>query len=284
MVADVGRAIAMATGGALAFAPIEYALTVASYAGAIHGSSALALAALTATLAIWLWLLLAAGLSAVLVAARLVRAQIDPGRACGPGWLAAPAPIAAREARPGVARLWAGVAVALATAAVIQRGAALAIEHFKEPQLTAALIAGLAVGWLVIAGPVHRAAWAITAIAAAGLGPVLGLANPLGRWRAAGVALAGLAGAGLAACWLAVPQSRSVLPVRLVAAGLVIGLGMGLGALRHARPARPARPTARRSAAPAARSCSTAASSRPARCWRTPGRARWSERWKRLSG
>jgi choline-sulfatase len=142
-----------------------------------------------------------------------------------------------------VPRLWAVVATALVSAAVIQRTAALAIGHFKEPQLTAALIAGIAVAWIAVAVAIHRALAALAALAAAGLAPLFGVANPLGRWRAAGVALAGLAGAGLAATWLVAPQSRSVLPVRLVISGLVIGLGMGLGLLRRARrrPARRAR-------------------------------------------
>jgi choline-sulfatase len=234
--ADFGRAIAMAAGGAIAFAPVEYVLTLASYAGSIGWFSRLALIALTATLSIFLWLLLALGLSAVLVAGRVVAAQIDPARGRATGWLSAPAALGSGgDVRPGVARVWAGVATGLVTAAIVQRGAALAIEHFKEPQLTAALIAGLMVVWLAPAVRLQRALAVAAEVAAAGLAPVLGIANPLGRWRAAGVALAGLAGGTLAACWVLVPQSRSVLPVRLVVSGLVVGLGMGLGALRHAR-------------------------------------------------
>jgi arylsulfatase A-like enzyme len=243
VLADVGRAIAMAAGGALAFAPVEYVLTLGSYAGSLRWFSRLALVALTATLSIWLWLLLAAGLSAALVATRLLAAQADPARGRAPGWLSAPAALEGQGGvRPGVARLWATVATALVSAVVLQRGAALAIKHFKEPQLTAALIAGLAVVWIAIAVRLQRALAVVAEAAAAGLGPVFGIANPLGRWRAAGVALAGLTGGGLAACWFLVPQSRSVLPVRLVISGLVIGLGMGLGALRHGHPAHPARP------------------------------------------
>jgi arylsulfatase A-like enzyme len=236
VLADIGRAIAMAAGGALAFAPVEYALTLASYAGSIGWASRLRLVALTATLAIWLWLLLALAVSALLVARRIGGVPIDPARGLGPGWFSAPAAIAPHGVRPGVPRLWATVATALVSAAVLQRGAASAIEHFKEPQLTAALIAGLAVAWIAIAGPLQRALAVAAEVAAAGVAPMFGIANPLGRWRAAGVGLAGLACGGLAACWLAVPQSRSVLPVRLVVSGLVVGLGMGFGALHHARP------------------------------------------------
>ncbi|HEY0994069.1 MAG TPA: hypothetical protein VGD80_43735, partial [Kofleriaceae bacterium] len=92
--ADIGRAIAMAAGGALAFAPVEYALTLATYVGQVRWASKLGLIALTAALSIWLWFLLALGLSAVLVAGRLIRAQVDPALARGPGWWTAPPALA----------------------------------------------------------------------------------------------------------------------------------------------------------------------------------------------
>ncbi|HEX7837204.1 MAG TPA: hypothetical protein VF469_07055, partial [Kofleriaceae bacterium] len=85
--ADVGRAIAMAAGGAIAFAIVEYWVTLSTYAGAPRLTSRLALIALTATLSTWLWWLIAVGLSAILVAVRLVRARFDPGQARAPGWL-----------------------------------------------------------------------------------------------------------------------------------------------------------------------------------------------------
>ncbi|HET7503087.1 MAG TPA: sulfatase [Kofleriaceae bacterium] len=236
--ADAGRAIAMATGGALAFAPVEYALTLASYAGAVRWTSRLLLIALTATLALWLWLLLALGLAALLAAARLVRAQLDPALGRAPDWLEPPAPCPRRGVRPGVARVWAAVATAIASALVVQRVAAIAIAHYKEPQLTAALIAGAAVAWLGVALVLRRAFAAAAAIAADAVAPVLGPANPLGRWRAAGVALAGLAGAALAIAYVAAPAFRSVLPVRLAISAIVVGLGMGLGLHTHARPRR----------------------------------------------
>ncbi|MEO8553252.1 MAG: sulfatase-like hydrolase/transferase, partial [Kofleriaceae bacterium] len=69
--------------------------------------------------------------------------------------------------------------------------------------------------------------------AAAALAPSLRAANPLGRWRAAGVGLALAIGGVLAAVWFGLPQSRSVLPVRLVVSGLALGLGMGVGAFVH---------------------------------------------------
>jgi choline-sulfatase len=235
VVAEIGRAIAMATGGALALAVIEYPITLASYPGALGWAARLKLVALTATLALWLWLVLAVGLAAAGVVRQVARAQVDPVRGRAAGGLGAPAPVGPDGVRPGVPRLWATLAIGLASAAVIQRGAAWAIAHFKEPQLTAGLIAGIAVGWFALAVPARRGLVVAAEVAAAGLATVLGPANPLGRWRAAGVALAGLVAGALAAAWLLVPQSRSVLPVRLAASALAIGLGAGLGALRHLR-------------------------------------------------
>src|SRR5258706_7031820 len=67
------------------------------------------------------------------------------------------------------------------------------------------------------------------AIGAAALAPALGTFNPLGRWRAAGCAGAALIAGVLAGCWFVLPQSRSVLPVRLAISTVVIALGMGIG-------------------------------------------------------
>lgn len=240
--ADVGRAIAMAAGGAAAFAVVEYPLTLVAYAGAPRWGSRLGLVALTATLALCLWWLLAVGLSAALVAVRLIRARFDPAQARAPGWLYPPPPIARHATRPEVARLWATVVTGLISVAVVQRAAALAIARYHEDELKAALIAGVAVAWLAAAVVLHRVLVIAAQVAAAGLAPIAGAANPLGRWRAAGVAWAGLIGAVLAASWLALPQSRSVLPIRLVVSGVVVALGMGMGALRRVRRPRPVRP------------------------------------------
>src|SRR5260221_12126962 len=82
-IADVGRATAMATGGALAFAPVEYALTLWAYAGPVDHQ--LRLAALVATLALVLWFVLAVAAVAIVLAARGLGAAFDRERARGPG-------------------------------------------------------------------------------------------------------------------------------------------------------------------------------------------------------
>ncbi|HWO23044.1 MAG TPA: sulfatase-like hydrolase/transferase [Kofleriaceae bacterium] len=233
--ADVGRAVAMATGGALAFAPIEYAITLWTYVGPVALGSKLRLAALTATLALLLWLKLAGALASIGTARRLYRARIDPAAGTAPG-LFQPAPLAG-GIRPSVPAVWAAVAAGLGFVIAVQRLGVWAGASYKEPQLTAGLVAAGALGAAVVARALFAALRLAAAAGARELAP-LGAWNPLGRWRAAGVAFAGLVFAGLAVCWLLLPQSRSVLPVRLAISAVVVALGMGLGARRAALPAR----------------------------------------------
>jgi len=241
--ADVGRAIAMATGGVLTFAPIEYALTVWAYSGSTSALSKLRLIALTATLSSILWLVIAVTTAAMVVAVRVVRARIDPAAATTPG-LFEHAPLV-DGVRPGVPRLWAGLFGVLVLGAAIQRATAWATVRFKEPQLTALTIAALAVTAMLVMIPLHRG-FAIAARVGArslvGVGPF----NPLGRWRPAGVAIATMILGAVAVTWVSLPQSRSVIPVRLILSGCVIAIGMGLGARAHER-ATPS-PRARRDA------------------------------------
>jgi arylsulfatase A-like enzyme len=239
-IADVGRAIAMATGGALAFAPIEYALATWTYAGSTEWTTKLRLVALVATLAMWLWLVLALVTAIVAVGARLARAAIDPEAAWGPGWFAA-TPLDARGVRPGVPKLWAHVATAVVFAMLVQRSAAWAILHYKEPKLTGLLIVGIAIAAIAVCVPVSRALAIAAELGAAALAPTFGVANPLGRWRAAGFALAAFALGTFAAAWFVwLPDIRFVVSDRLVISGVVVALGMGFGAMyvRRRRPAR----------------------------------------------
>ncbi len=234
-VADLGRAIAMTATGVAVFAPVEYAITLWAYTGPIELASKLRLAALTATLSLWLWAALVVGLSFAMLATRWLRSQLSPQLARAQGWFVA-APLDSAGLRPGVPRMWATLATVGAVGMVVQRGAAWAIEHYKEPQLTGVMIAMLAIVALGFARVLHRVFGIAAAVGATALAPTFGIANPLGRWRAAGIALALLVGGALAATWLVLPQSRSVLPVRLVISAVVVALGMGAGAYRHARP------------------------------------------------
>ncbi|MDX2092512.1 MAG: sulfatase-like hydrolase/transferase [Kofleriaceae bacterium] len=238
-IADVGRAIAMAAGGVAVFAPAEWVLTLWSYSGTVGIASKLRLVALVATLSLWLWLILTLCLTGTLLAARFVRMHLDSGAGRAPGWFV-PTPLH-HGIRRGVPSLWATVFVAGIGGLAVQRGALWAMKTFKEPQLTAALIAALALVVVVMMLALRRVVLVAVTVAAEALAPLLGRLNTLGRWRAAGLALAALVGGAMLACWVALPQSRSVLPVRLVISALAVGLGMGLGALYVPRLPRPHR-------------------------------------------
>jgi arylsulfatase A-like enzyme len=233
VIADVGRAIAMTTAGALAFAPVEYALTLWAYSGSIELASKLRLAALTLTLALWLWLLLTIATAGTMIVARLVRCVFDPERGRSLGWFVPTPPI--RGVRPGVPILWATLATVGAVGALVQRGAVWADVHFTEPQLTAIVIAIFALVAFAAAFPLRRLFGVAAGVGAAALAPTLRVWNPLGRWRAAGVACAVMIAGVLAAMWFVLPQSRSILPVRLTITIVVIALGMGRGAELHDR-------------------------------------------------
>ena len=235
--ADVGRALAMATGGASAFALIEYVVTLAAYAGQITLGSKLRLAALVVVLALVLWLIVATALCVVLVVARHVRAQLAPETARDAGWFSPTRLVAG--VRSGVPRLWATIVVAAGAAVIVQRGAVFALTNYKEAQLTAGVIAALAVTALLLATWLLPIVSLAARAAAEVLAPLLGVANPLGRWRACGVALIGLVGGVLVVMWFALPQSRSVLPLRMIASAVVFATGMGIGAQVAARAVAP---------------------------------------------
>lgn len=234
MRADVERAIAMAAGGVLVFAPIEYVLTLWTYSGETALLSKLELIALAITLSSLLWLVLAVGLSGLLVGTRVVRARIDPAQATAPG-LFALRPLV-EGIRRGVPVLWASILGGLILGLIVQRAAAWATHRFKEPQLTAGVIAACALGAVILCVPLYRGLVIAATTGARALAPFRAF-NPLGRWRAAGAAVAGVAIAGLVVSWNLLPQSRSVMPVRLILSGIVITTGLGLGAryVSHAR-------------------------------------------------
>ncbi len=234
---DGARAVAMAAGGALAFAPVEYAITMWAYAGPIPLGAGLRLAALTATLSLWLWLLLAALLGGGMIAVRLVRAQFTSGRERG--LFVASEPVAG--VRPGVPQVWAAIVTALIVGLTIQRIAVQTIEKYKETQLIAVRIALFGIVLAAIAWPLWRFFTMAARVAATALAP-LHIANPFGRWRAAGVVLPLVATGLLATTWTGFPDSHGALrylenylPIRLAIALVVIAFGAGLGARYHAQ-------------------------------------------------
>ena len=229
--ADTSRAIAMVTGGVAVFAPIEAVLATIFYSGPIDAGSLARYVPIVFTLSLWLWLILRILLARTMRTMRWLRGQIDPAALTAEGWFVAGT--LDEGVRPNVPLLWALLATTGVYGAIVAK-IALWADHYKEPQLRAMVIAALAVGAVVIARETLPYFQVATRTAARVLAPILRGANPLGRWRAAGITFAaGTAGALVALATL-FPQSRADLPVRNVVSVVTLAFGMGLGAYWHA--------------------------------------------------
>jgi arylsulfatase A-like enzyme len=228
--ADVGRAVAMAAVGASEFAPIEYVLTLWAHEGVTSIATKLRLVALVATLSLYLFFLLAFALAGAMIVTRLVRMRIDRDHEITPG-LFTHVPLVC-GVRPGVPKVWAAIATGIVVLVIVQRAGAWAMVRFKEPQLTAVLIAAVALAAAALTHPLYRALALPLRVGAEALA-FLRVLNPIGRWRAAGFACAALVAAGIAAAWFLIPTSRAVIPVRLIVSACVIVLGCGWGAHLH---------------------------------------------------
>jgi choline-sulfatase len=236
---DVGRAIALATGGAIAFGLVEYVLTLWTYSGSVELANKVGLVALTTTLTLVLWLILTVATAVALVGARAFDFYIHRERSLAPGWFIA-SPIEA-GIRRGVPVVWGMFMTAAVIGFGIQRGTIWVINHYKDPPLMGVVVGVFAIAGVASALPLYRL-FALTSRAGAdALAPKLGMLNPLGRWRAAGFALGAIVISVLGvASWLW-PDYRSSLNVRLAISVIAIAFGMGMGARMHALPRRRAR-------------------------------------------
>ncbi|HEY1811536.1 MAG TPA: sulfatase-like hydrolase/transferase [Kofleriaceae bacterium] len=233
-IGDVGRAIAMTFAGVVAFAPAEYAITLWAYPAHSDQAMQLRLAALVLTLSAWLWGFLVLALPVAMLAGRALATVLDRDAARAPSWFSA-SPLDERGVRPGVPMLWAVLATAAVVGFLLQRVAVWAFTHYKEPQLTGIVVALLGLVVVAAGRPLFRLLSRATHGAARALAPRLKLANPFGRWIAAGVLLAGLIAIGLAAMWIRLPQSRSVMPIRLIVSAGIVAFGMGIGSMLYDR-------------------------------------------------
>jgi arylsulfatase A-like enzyme len=206
--ADVGRAIRMATGAMAVLAVQEYVTTLLSYAGSTELMVKLRLIPITLALCALAWLPLVVGLSAILVAPRLIRLATGDDPAAGRGLLAFPPPTTGPRAGP--AQLWAALAVGLVAIAALQRWAFWVADHYKEKQSVAAMIAIVAVLALPVIAAAYRGAVRLLRLLAEHLDPVLGAWSPIGRWRAAALAIAVVFGGGLVIAWITWVPGRSM--------------------------------------------------------------------------
>ena len=226
----------MATGGAIAFGAVEYVLTLWAYSGSVELGNKLGLVALTATLALCLWSILLVVTAASLVGARTFDWYFDRERGLSPGRFI-PTPLV-RGARRGVPSAWGMALTAAVVGFAIQRATILEMFNHKDAPLIGVKLALVAVAGLVFSRPLHRLFTTAARVGAEAVALPLGAFNPLGRWRAAGVALGAIligAIAGISMLW---PDYRSSLDLRMAVSGVVVVLGMGMGARAHARPHR----------------------------------------------
>lgn len=236
---DVALALAVAARAALVFAVGETALALARYAGAVPLATKLRLIALAATLALAVWVLVAAGTALVALAPRLACALLRRPQPRA-GWLA-PLPLAPDATRPLVPRAWALALGAALFLWLCQRAALTLALVLRERQLLAFAIALAALLLAALAFGVASALTRPLRRAADRLAPRLGVANPLGRWRAAAATLAAALALGLAIAWPRSPQLRAVvvvpwwLALALVAGGVAWGLARGLPRPRSRR-------------------------------------------------
>lgn len=231
---DLALAVTVATRAALVLAVGETALALHRYSGAVPLFTKLRLFALAATLALVVWSLLAIGVALVALAPRLGYAlwRRPQPRA---GWLAPRPPAGAT--RPEVPRAWALTLGAMLFLWLCQRAALGLAQVLRERQLlafaialAALLLAGLAYGIAaLLTKPLRRAAARLSR---------LGIANPLGRWRAAALALSAMLALALAVAWPRSPQLRSVLVVPWWLALALLAGGAAWGLTRRPPPPR----------------------------------------------
>ncbi|RMH38104.1 MAG: hypothetical protein D6689_20135, partial [Deltaproteobacteria bacterium] len=149
--------------------------------------------------------------------------------------------------------LWALAGSAVAYAAASALLTHYFVTHFAAPDVVAVVLAGVQLALVAACAPLALA----LARAATRLGRALGPArwfNPWANTGAAIVALASIAGGGLAAAALALPQVRPLIPARLLVAAAVWAAATVAAAAHRAHRGAwlPIRPRRRRAAAGAA--------------------------------
>ncbi len=234
---DVARVLAVLFAACLAVGILEYALSL--FLSSVHDIAvipAIRLLFICAALAMVLWTILAVPAAMLALAARLALAVHDPAHARRWPGLLAPRP---SGFTPAAAWLWALAIGALFYLATSSYATLRAITWFKEPQLTALLLAN---GQLILialcgaivyilAGLFVRAGRRIDgAGSAADAGPTartMAMLSPLGRLIPAAVLLALLAIAASFTATALMPQLAPLVPWRALIATAAFVLTLG---------------------------------------------------------
>lgn len=248
---DLARIAILALCGSAAFAVWEFGVTLERYPLATDWGLRLRFAALAATLAAVLWCIAVAGLAGLAATARVVTWLRDrDGGVRWAGLLALGSASGDRPLprRPAGAWLW-GLAVA---ALIYVNASALAtlhfVQHYKEPQLTALVLAVVQLPMIVAALAIALGVASLAGSGARRLHPHLGPWNPLGRAVPALAVMVIVGSLGIRILLELMPQVRPLVPWASILAAFAFAFGVYLGAVLVRARGRllPAAPRARR--------------------------------------
>jgi arylsulfatase A-like enzyme len=222
--ADLHRSALIAAVACGLWVLTEYVLMLWAYPGGSSWLVKLRLLPVTLALGALVWLPATSLAFALALIVRLLR-RLDGVPWDGPTlWRVSSS---SSEPRAGVAAMWGCCVASAFFGFALQRWSLYALTHFKEPKLTAALIAAVALGLSLPATALGRG---VRGVAAAGARRqrLLGRWNPLGRWLPALLLLTALVFTATLILWRSSPAVRAVLPWRLMISAGSWGAGGAL--------------------------------------------------------
>lgn len=233
---DFRCALAAAVLGCAVFAAVELCATVILAPGDVSLKTGLRLAALAASLGAIAWLVVAPGLWAATLIARLAVWLRSPAAERTYPGLLCPRP-RGQKSGPDVraARLW---SAAISAAIYVAASAYLTHffqAHFKAPLLVAVILAGLQLPLFALAAAAYLALFRALSALARGPARRLGKRSPVGNLAFAVALIAAFALGGLLLLAIAVPQIKPLIPWRymLAAAACFAGIRGAVAMFAH---------------------------------------------------
>jgi arylsulfatase A-like enzyme len=231
---DLGRVTVLALCGCAAFAVWEYGASLYGYPLETTWGMRLRFAALAVTLAAVLWVMAVPALFALAAGARVTAWLRD--RDGGVRWvglfvlgtLPGERPL---PARPAGAWLWGLAAGAVVYVNVSALATLYFVQHFKEPQLTALVLAVLQLPMIAAGLAITLGVAALVASGARRLHPHLGGWNPLGRAVPALALMVALGTVGIKVLIGLMPQLGPLVPWASILAGFAFAGGLYGGAV-----------------------------------------------------
>lgn len=231
---DLRRVAVLALCGCAAFAVWEYGATLYDYSLETTWGLRLRFAALTLTLSVVLWVVALVALFGLAAAARVVTWLRDPG--AGARWvglfalgtLPGDRPL---PPRPAGSWLWGLAAGSVVYVNVSALATLYFVQHFKEPQLTALVLAVLQLPMIATGLAITLGVAALAAAGARRLHPRLGGWNPLGRAVPALALMVVLGTVGIKVLIGMMPQIGPLVPWASLLAGFAFAGGVYGGAV-----------------------------------------------------